>query len=112
MIEVFARRQPATECGILTGVGKQETVAVRVLISGRVQGVAFRASTQAEAEGLGVAGWVHNCQDGRVEAVFEGTPNQVAAAVSWCHRGPSWARVDRVETQPAAPEGFEGFAIR
>ena len=89
-----------------------EPVAVHVFVSGRVQGVAFRASTRAEASALGLAGWVRNCPDGRVEAVFEGVPERVAAAVAWCHRGPSWARVDRVETRPAPAEALEGFRIR
>ena len=85
---------------------------VHLTISGRVQGVAFRAHARDEARRLGVAGWVRNRADGTVEALFEGTPEAVAAAVEWCHRGPSWARVERVETNVEAAGSLEGFAIR
>ena len=59
----------------------------RVVISGRVQGVAFRAATRAQARAGALAGWVRNLADGRVEAVFEGDPAAVGALVAWCHRG-------------------------
>ena len=68
--------------------------------------------TCVETRRVGVAGWVCNRADGTVEAVFEGAREAVAAAVEWCHRGPSWARVDRVETSAEAPAGHEDFAIR
>src|SRR5215213_9747269 len=65
----------------------------RVLISGRVQGVAFRDTCQRVATERGVAGWVRNLGDGRVEAVFEGTAEQVDRMVEWMHGGPRLADV-------------------
>jgi len=84
----------------------------RVVVSGRVQGVAFRASARREARAAGVAGFVRNLADGRVEAVLEGEPEAVAVVLAWCREGPSHARVDRVETHDEAPEGLSGFEIR
>ncbi len=71
--------------------------AARLLISGRVQGVAFRAYTEREAGSLGVKGWVRNLPDGRVEAHLEGDPSAVEKMIEWCRRGPSHARVTGVE---------------
>jgi acylphosphatase len=84
----------------------------RVWVSGRVQGVAFRAATRRTAQAAGVAGFVRNLADGRVEAVFEGEPGAVAALLAWCREGPGGARVDGVEIREEAPEGLSGFAIR
>lgn len=84
-----------------------------VLISGRVQGVFFRAHTQEKAKELGLSGWVKNRTDGAVEAVFEGPVEQVAAMIKWCHRGPSPAYVAQVEVVPEEPtEKCIGFEIR
>ena len=74
---------------------------VRLLISGRVQGVGFRAFVAREARTLGLAGFVRNLADGRVEAVFEGAPAAVDALRLACARGPAGARVERVETASA-----------
>ncbi|MBW6468261.1 MAG: acylphosphatase [Coriobacteriia bacterium] len=89
------------------------TVSVRrhVWVDGVVQGVFFRAATAEMAGGLGLAGWVRNLSDGRVEAVFEGTPEAVEAAVSWCRRGPRRAVVERVEVVEEAAEGLRGFRV-
>jgi acylphosphatase len=84
----------------------------RVWVSGRVQGVAFRAAARREARAAGVDGWVRNLADGRVEAVFEGAPEAVAALLAWCREGPSHARVERVEVREEAPEGASGFEVR
>jgi len=84
----------------------------RVWVSGRVQGVAFRASARREARDAGVAGYARNLADGRVEAVFEGEPGAVAALLAWCREGPSHARVDRVEVREETPEGLAGFEVR
>jgi len=83
-----------------------------VLISGRVQGVWFRASTRDKAESLSLSGWVRNIPDGRVEAVFEGDEEDVANMVRWCHAGPPMARVDRVEVEYEPLQGERGFEIR
>ena len=66
-------------------------------ITGRVQGVAFRYSTARMAQALGLAGWVRNLRDGRVEAQFQGTEHVVNEAVQWCYKGPRFARVDSVD---------------
>jgi len=72
-------------------------VRKRLRITGRVQGVAFRASTVATARALGVGGWVANRADGSVEVEVEGDEAAVAALVRWCQHGPPAARVDHVE---------------
>jgi acylphosphatase len=83
----------------------------RVVVSGRVQGVFFRDSCQRAATAAGVAGWVRNRGDGAVEAVFEGDDDAVASMVSWCHNGPSHARVDQVEVTTEEPQGERGFRV-
>lgn len=72
---------------------------VHVLIEGRVQGVFFRASTRDEARALGLTGWARNLPDGRVEALFEGDKRAVENMLAWCHKGPPYAYVDRVEVE-------------
>ena len=84
----------------------------RVLVSGRVQGVWFRESCREEAASRGLAGWVRNRPDGKVEAVFEGEPDAVEALVGWCSMGPIRARVVRVEVIDELPMGESGFAVR
>ena len=87
-------------------------VRYRVLISGTVQGVNFRAACQRMAWQRGVTGWVRNLDDGRVEAVFEGPSNDVQYLVDWARRGPRLAVVSDVSVQPERPEGLGAFAIR
>lgn len=83
-----------------------------VVISGRVQGVWFRAHTRERAEKLGISGWVRNLPDGRVEAVFEGPDERVDEMVKWCHRGSPLSKVDRVDVTYESPQGEAGFTIR
>ena len=83
-----------------------------VIVSGRVQGVVFRGTTQDEARAHGVDGWVRNRRDGTVEAVFEGAPAAVDALLEFCRRGPTWARVDALEVTEEPPESLRGFEIR
>ena len=90
----------------------QERVRAHVWISGRVQGVCFRAATVDEAAAGGVAGWVRNTPDGRVEAMFEGEKPAVEAMIAWCRKGPPAARVSGVEVVWEAPKGEQGFGIR
>ncbi len=87
-------------------------VRYRVLISGRVQGVFFRDSCRRLAEQHGVAGWVRNLPDGRVEAAFEGLPEDVGRLLDWAHRGPRLAVVEAVAVHPERPEGLAAFYIR
>jgi acylphosphatase len=89
-----------------------ETVRVRALISGRVQGVWFRQSTADAMTGNAVAGWVRNLDDGRVEAVFEGPRDSVSRALDYVSHGPERARVDGVETTWEEPTGLQGFRVR
>jgi acylphosphatase len=86
---------------------------VHLVVSGRVQGVAFRASTADTARRLGLRGWVRNRPDGRVEAEAEGDRAQVEALVAWCRRGPPAARVLDLEVTWGEPRGdLAGFEIR
>ena len=88
------------------------TVARRVVVHGRVQGVFFRDSARRQAEAAGVSGWAVNRPDGTVEAVFEGEDEAVARLVEFCRRGPRRAEVSRVEVGEQPPEGLSGFTIR
>lgn len=87
-------------------------VRTRVIVRGRVQGVFFRDTTRREAERRGVAGWVRNREDGSVEAVFEGEPDDVAAMVEFARHGPPGARVDELTEHAEEPEGLRGFEVR
>ncbi len=83
-----------------------------VWISGRVQGVFFRANTGKKAESLGLTGWVRNLPDGRVESVFEGEASAAEAMLNWSRTGTPPSRVDRVEVlEETATGAFTGFAI-
>ena len=85
---------------------------IRAIVSGRVQGVSYRASTAEKARQLGLVGWVKNLPDGCVELEAEGPPDQVAALVTWCHHGPPSARVDQVAVEELSPKGDEDFDVR
>ena len=88
-------------------------VNVHVLISGRVQGVWFRASTTQIAKQLGLTGWIRNTSDGCVEAVFEGEERLINKMIEWCHKGPPLSKVKKVEVKNQEPtNGFNGFSIR
>lgn len=90
----------------------EEKVRARLLISGRVQGVAFRWETLQAAQRCGVDGWVRNLSDGRVEAVLEGPRQQVNDLIDWCRQGPPIARVDSLDIQWEDFSGvFEDFSI-
>jgi acylphosphatase len=89
-----------------------ERLRVHVHVTGRVQGVGFRATTSRHANQHGAAGWVRNLDDGRVEAVFEGPPDVVEAMVEFCHEGSRAARVDDVTVETEQPVGLSGFDVR
>jgi acylphosphatase len=84
---------------------------VRVVASGRVQGVFYRATCARLARGHGLGGSVRNLPDGRVEAVFEGPEDVVDAMIDWSRRGPDQAVVDRVEVLVEEPVGETGFRV-
>jgi acylphosphatase len=84
----------------------------RVIISGIVQGVWFRACTKDAAHSSGVSGWVRNLPDGRVEAVFEGPAENVQEALDWCRKGSPGSRVDSVQVIEETPKGdLNGFEV-
>jgi acylphosphatase len=87
-------------------------VRKRVLVSGVVQGVFFRDTCRRVAGRQGVAGWVRNLPDGRVEAVFEGAPENVERLVEWSRRGPAEAEVTGIDAREEPAEGLTGFEIR
>lgn len=83
---------------------------VHVVISGKVQGVGFRASTRRRANNLELAGWVKN-RENDVEAVFEGEKENIEEMLEWCQKGPSLARVMDVEVEEEEPEILERFKV-
>ena len=83
-----------------------------VYVSGKVQGVYFRATTREEARKQDVDGWVRNLDDGRVEAAFEGPEEDVESLIEFCHEGSKAARVDDVEVSYEEPQGEDGFWVR
>jgi acylphosphatase len=86
---------------------------VHLKISGRVQGVYYRASALQEAQSLGLTGWVMNCADGSVEALAEGEKQKLERLIAWCHQGPQGARVSQVEVRwVPAEQNLHGFVIR
>ncbi len=86
---------------------------VHVFISGKVQGVFFRAYTKQKADELRVKGWVRNLPDGRVEAVFEGEDHKVDQMVKWCWEGSPLSKVENVEIREEEYKGeFKNFEIR
>ena len=86
---------------------------VRIVVHGRVQGVGFRAYTQATAAGMGLTGYVRNRDDGTVEIEVEGPESQIDRLVTWCRTGPTMARVDMVEAEDSKPTGeWQEFSVR
>lgn len=87
--------------------------AKQFLVSGRVQGVGFRARARQCARDLGCAGWVRNRDDGAVEGLAQGSEQAVAEFVRWLQQGPPMGRVDNLQLQQAAiDEKLVGFSIR
>ncbi len=74
-------------------------IRAHVRIYGRVQGVFFRQNTAHHAEQLGISGWVRNCGDGSVEALFEGDEEAVERILEWCRNGPAGAHVERMDVE-------------
>ncbi|MDX1698885.1 MAG: acylphosphatase [Thiohalobacterales bacterium] len=85
----------------------------RCLVTGRVQGVFFRASTREQAERLGITGYARNLPDGRVEVMACGSDEQVESLCDWLNAGgPPQARVTRCECETVEGGRYAGFAIR
>jgi acylphosphatase len=90
-----------------------EEVRAHLLISGRVQGVFYRAFTRDLALSLGLKGWVRNLYDGRVEAVFEGKKELVEKAIKGCYTGPPGSMVTNIDVKWETYIGDEkGFTIK
>jgi acylphosphatase len=86
---------------------------VRAIVTGRVQGVAYRASTVEQARAHRVTGWVRNLPDGSVELEAQGDEPRVSALLAWCAHGPPAARVTGVEVEDRAAVADEhGFVQR
>lgn len=78
---------------------------VRAMLSGRVQGVCFRANTRDRARRLGVSGSVRNLPDGRVEIVAQGEESDVDSLLEWASHGPSHASVSNISVEEMEPRG-------
>lgn len=90
-----------------------EKARAHLLISGRVQGVFYRSFTEDVAHSLGLKGWVKNCGDGKVEAVFEGKKEDIEKAISLCYKGPPAARVSNIDVRWEDFKGeFDTFSTR
>jgi acylphosphatase len=85
---------------------------VRVIVTGRVQGVWFRDSCREQARREGVSGFARNRADGAVEVELEGPEPAVERVIAWCRVGPARARIDAVGVERITPVGEAGFRIR
>ena len=85
--------------------------ASRFWVSGRVQGVTFRASTRAQAERFGLTGYARNLSDGRVEVLAVGAEGAISALERWLWQGPPHARVEEVQRESAEAEVTRGFHV-
>ncbi len=87
--------------------------SLHLFVSGKVQGVSYRANAERMAITLGLCGWVRNLADGRVEILAQGEEKNLRNFLAWVHQGPSQSRVDHVETHwDEATEILQGFHIR
>lgn len=87
-------------------------IRVRILVTGKVQGVFFRQAMKVTAKRNDATGWVRNLKDGRVEAVIEGDDPDVGRVIEWSHRGPANARVQDVEIRSEQHTGeFASFDV-
>ncbi|HTM20712.1 MAG TPA: acylphosphatase [Kofleriaceae bacterium] len=89
-----------------------QVIRIRARVTGLVQGVFYRASTEREARTRGLTGWVRNCDDGAVELEAEGPAERVDDLIAWCRRGPAAARVAAVDVEPIDPIGDREFRVR
>ena len=82
-----------------------------ILVSGRVQGVFYRASAKAKADELGITGFVQNMTDGQVYIEVEGTDEKLDRFKTWCSQGPPRAQVEQVEIKEGDLQNFTSFGI-
>ncbi len=90
----------------------EKLLCVQCLISGKVQGVWFRANTQKKAQQLGVSGWVRNLPDGSVEVKATAPAERLNEFIAWLKIGPELARVDNITIESCAIEIFKGFVVK
>jgi acylphosphatase len=108
MPEKVALRLPARDPIFASSM----TLHYAIRVAGKVQGVFYRASARAEAERLGLGGFVRNEPDGSVYAEAEGEKDALDRFLEWCRRGPPHARVDAVESTVGAVKDYRGFRVR
>ena len=87
-------------------------IALRIKVSGKVQGVFFRASTKGRAEELGICGWVKNESDGSVLIEAEGEEGSMNEFLNWCKAGPLMSKVENVSTETIEAGNYTDFKIR
>lgn len=86
-------------------------MSVHLIVSGRVQGVWFRAGTREQALELGLCGWAKNCPDGIVEIHAEGDKKTLEQFITWCRKGPPAARVSALEVEWVVSQSLTTFKI-
>ena len=86
-------------------------MSVHLIVSGRVQGVWFRAGTREQALELGLCGWAKNCSDGTVEIHAEGDKKTLEQFITWCRKGPPAARVSALEVEWVVSQSLTTFKI-
>jgi len=84
---------------------------IHLIVSGKVQGVFFRATAKDVADEIGITGWVKNAEDGNVEAMAKGTQEQLQKFIDWCKKGPPKAVVTDVKIAPADEQVFDQFNV-
>ena len=92
-------------------MNKENYAAFYACVHGIVQGVGFRYSAIREARRLFLNGWVRNAHNGDVEVWAEGPPENLSQFLAWLRRGPQFARVDSVQKEDKAPQGYSGFDV-
>lgn len=92
-------------------MNEPEKICLHCFVSGKVQGVWFRANTKQEADKLGLSGWVRNLEDGRVEVMVSGPRAKVDQLRAWLHQGPEQAKVTDVRVNEISFQEFEGFNV-
>ncbi len=88
-------------------------IRAHIIVSGKVQGVFYRAETASKAKRLNITGWIRNLPDGRVEAVFEGESTEVEKMLAFCRRGPPNAYVVSLDVRRQEWKGeFDNFTVQ
>ncbi|MGM0482619.1 MAG: acylphosphatase [Patescibacteria group bacterium] len=95
-----------------TASAETDIKRINALVSGKVQGVFFRAYTKKRAQEKGISGWVRNLEDGRVEVIAEGSEKAIGSLVDFLWEGSPSSQVDNVKVEWQEPEGESGFRVR